>query len=131
LIIQLLAEENFDGVDVTGGALSIEDNVDFNLTFDLGTSTVDFTDSFWDSDQSWLVFDNSNSPLITDTTDIFNLGTISLDSLGNDFSVTQGALAFSQSGNDIFLNYTAIPEPSTVALFGLGLGALYFLRRKK
>ncbi|MEO0452511.1 MAG: PEP-CTERM sorting domain-containing protein [Verrucomicrobiota bacterium] len=122
---------NFDGVDVTGGALSIEDNVDFNLTFDLGTSTVDFTDSFWDSDQSWLVFDNSNSPLITDTTDIFNLGTISLDSLGNDFSVTQGALAFSQSGNDIFLNYTAIPEPSTFALFGLGLGALYFLRRKK
>jgi hypothetical protein len=117
---------SFDGVDVTGGILTISSGVTANLVFNGTGSTVDFSSSFWDSAQSWLVFDNANTP-----TGLFGSITASNDSLGAGFATTGGSFNFSTVGNDIYLNYSAaIPEPSTYAMFGMGLGALWLLRRK-
>lgn len=119
---------NFDGVDVTGGTFNLQSGVAFDIVLNLAGSTTDFNDVFWDSNQSWLVFDNTNAPTVAS---LFNLGTVSNDILGNSFSSTGGSLSFSQVGNDIYLNYTAaIPEPSTYAMILGGLGLLAILRRR-
>ncbi len=121
---------NFDGVDITGGTLTIESGVAFNVVFNSLGSTVDFTSAFWTANQNWLVFSNANLP--STVAGIFNLGTVSNDSLGQTFSSTGGSLAFSQVGNDIYLNYTAVPEPGTWALLGLaGVAWLIVHRRRR
>jgi len=121
---------NFDGVNVTGGTLTIQSGVAFNVVFNSLGSTVDFTSAFWASNQNWLVFSNANLP--STVAGIFNLGTVSNDSLGQTFTSTGGSLAFSQVGNDIYLNYTAVPEPGTWALLGLaGVAWLIVHRRRR
>jgi hypothetical protein len=117
-------------VNVTGGTLTIESGVAFNVVFNSLGSTVDFSSGFWDGSQSWLVFSNANLP--STVAGIFDLGTVTHDSLGQSFSTTGGSLAFSQVGNDIYLNYTAVPEPGTWALLGLaGVAWLIIHRRRR
>lgn len=120
---------NFDGVNVTGGTLTIESGVAFNVVFNGSGSTVDFTAGFWGSSQSWLVFSNASLP--STVAGIFDLGTVSNDSLGQSFSSTGGSLAFSQVGSDIYLNYTAVPEPGTWALLGLAGVAWMIIHRRR
>lgn len=120
----------FDGINVTGGALTIEQGVVFNLAFNGTASTVDFTNAFWDTDQQWLIFSNTNAPTIPLSGNIFTLGSISNDASGNSFSVTGGAFAFLKSGNDIYLTYSTIPEPSIWLLLGAGLTWLLICRRR-
>ncbi len=120
---------NFDGVNVTGGTLTIQSGVAFNVVFNSLGSTVDFASGFWTSNQSWLVFSNSGLP--STVAGIFDLGTVSNDSLGHSFSSTGGSLAFSQIGNDIYLNYTAVPEPGTWALLGLAGVAWLIIHRRR
>jgi len=123
------ATGGFDGINVTGGALAIEQGVVFNLTFNGTASTVDFTNAFWETDKQWLVFDNSTTPTIPLSGSIFTLGSVTNDASGNSFSVTGGAFAFLQSGNDIYLTYT-VPEPSVWLLLSAGLTWLVVCRRR-
>jgi hypothetical protein len=112
---------SFDGVDVSGGTLTLQTGVTSSLIFNGSGSTVLWTDGFWDSNQSWLVFDDANAPSILGSPSI-NVG---FDSLGNDFAVARAGSSFEWDlvGDDIYLNYV-IPEPSTYALLALAAAAL-------
>lgn len=122
---------DFDGVDVTGtGVLTIESGVSSELIFNASGSTVDFTDAFWDSNQSWLVFDLDNAPTLGASSIVFSTITTTLDSLGNDFSVTGGDLSWDQQGNDLYLSYV-IPEPSTFVLIALSILAFALFPRRR
>jgi len=57
--------------------------------------------------------------------DLFTVDTSNFD---NSFG---GAFTVDQVGNTLVLNYSAIPEPSTYALLGIGVMALWALRRKR
>ncbi len=119
----------YDGVDVTGSTLNIQTGVIADLVFNASGSAVDYTTTFWDSNRSWLVFDNANAPTFVDG-GIFGSITTSVDSLGANFSTTGGSFGFSQEGSDVYLNYV-IPEPSTFLLAGVSLLTLVVRRRRR
>ncbi len=120
---------NYDGVNVTGGVLSVDSGAFFNIVLNGSGSTVDFTDDFWGSDQSWLVFGNGSEPLLSEG--VFTLGAISQDAHGQDFAVTGGSFDFGVDGNDVYLLYT-IPEPATMAtLAGMVTVLVAFMRRRR
>jgi autotransporter-associated beta strand protein len=122
---------DFDGVDVTGGTLSIQSGVTSSLVFNAPGSAVDWTNAFWDDDRSWLVFDNANSPTVVGG--IFGTINVGIDSNSVTFTSARSSASFSwsQTGNDIYLNYAAIPEPSTWALLPSSLTALLVFRRRR
>lgn len=124
---------HFDGIDVTGGTLTINPGVTSNLVFNGAGSLVNWGDSFWNVDRQWLVFDNANAPSLGS---IFGTINVSADGASNSFaSIRAGAsFSWSQSGNDLFLNYhsiTAVPEPSSLALIGVVFASAAFVRRRK
>lgn len=96
------------GPDVNGNALNFDSAG--NYSWILASTTAGITG-----------FDAANFDINTAA----NNGT---SGFSNSFG---GVFSVSTVGNDLILNYTAVPEPSTYALFGLGLGTLWVLRRKK
>jgi autotransporter-associated beta strand protein len=117
----------FDQMLITG-ELNFAATTSVNLVFNGAGSTVDWTNSLWNSSQSWLIYD-------VDTVNNFvNLDlneTNWLDSTGAFFETVRpgGTFSFSQVSNGINLNYTVVPESST-ALLG-AFGALALLRRRR
>ncbi len=110
----------YDGINVSG-SLNIASGVTSNLVFNASGSTVDWSNSFWNSNHSWLVYDNANSPTLASGT-IFDTINISTDHLGQSFSMTGGSFTWNQVGNDVYLVYT-VPEPGIISIFAL-LGML-------
>ncbi|MEI6240868.1 MAG: autotransporter-associated beta strand repeat-containing protein, partial [Planctomycetia bacterium] len=104
------------------------------LSFAGAGSLVDWTDSFWDVNRAWTVFD-----LATGVTTGFNnlsLGGSLLDANGLALDgATRGSFGLVQSGQDVTLQFTAVavPEPSTIAmaLAGLAYGGYSIWRRRK
>jgi autotransporter-associated beta strand protein len=109
---------NFDQI-IVGGNLDFTHPTIINLSFNGAGSTVLWSDSLWDANQSWLLYDVAG---ITTNIANLNLSTINwLDSGSNLFSTAGGSFTLSQNGEDVMLNFAAVPEPST---YGLGLGAM-------
>jgi MYXO-CTERM domain-containing protein len=109
---------NFDQI-IVGGNLDFTHPTIINLSFNGAGSTVLWSDSLWDANQSWLLYDVAG---ITTNIANLNLSTINwLDSGSNLFSTAGGSFTLGQSGEDVMLNFTAVPEPST---YGIGLGAM-------
>ncbi len=109
---------NFDQVSV-GGNLDFTHPTNINLSFNGVGSTVLWSDTLWDTNQSWLLYDVAG---VTTNIANFNLSTINwLDSGSNLFSTAGGSFTLGQSGEDVMLNFSPIPEPST---YGIALGAM-------
>ena len=122
----------FDQVLVSGDLAFAGSN---GITLNFGTtadgSTVAWSDSFWSSNRSFLIYDVAGS-----TTGFSNLSLLNTsfnDATGAALAESQGNFTVSQLGSDVFLNYNAIPEPSTGSMLGLGFAGLVvtrLLRRK-
>ena len=122
----------FDQVLVSGDLAFAGGN---GITLNFGTtaagSTVAWSDSFWNSNRSFLIYDVAGS-----TTGFSNLSLLNTsfnDATGAALARSQGIFSLGQSGDSVFLNYNAIPEPSTGSMLGLGFTGLVItrlLRRK-
>lgn len=126
----------YDGIDV-GGDLTVVGSSPVNLVFDLAGSTVDWSDTFWDTDKlgtdGWLLLDVGGVAY-----DANNLSIVLLDYLDSQGQLlsevrANGAFSLQQVGSDIYLTYAAIPEPSTYGLIlgGLALVGAAVRRRRK
>lgn len=118
----------FDGVDVTGGTLQIQSGVTSDLIFNASGTELFFSDSFWDTSRTWLVFDNASSPSLSSGS-IFSTINISSDSFGNELTDIRPDAGFywNQQGNDIYLKYdpiVVVPEPAAWFLTALALGVV-------
>jgi fibronectin-binding autotransporter adhesin len=125
------AGTNFDQIGMPTGNLAFSGSTTLALSFNGAGSTVVWSDTFWDSNRAWAIYD-----LGTGTTTGFEslvLGGSLLDSLGNALLASRGEFSTSLVGQDVFLNYTvaAVPEPATLALAVVGLAGGCVLRRRR
>jgi autotransporter-associated beta strand protein len=114
---------------VVNGNLNFSGATTMNLSFKFLNSAVDWNNGFWDSNQSWVVYDVTGS-----TTNFGNLSLnqqnwLDSNSIALNSARSNAFFTLTLSGNDILLNYTAVPETS-VTLLG-GLSALLMLRRRR
>ncbi|MFM8807962.1 MAG: beta strand repeat-containing protein, partial [Chthoniobacterales bacterium] len=119
---------SYDGVNLGSGAnLTFVGTTKMSLVFNSAGSSVNWTSAFWNTNNSWLVYDLSGAGAITGATN-FSVDSINwVDSQGNLFTQSRPDASFSisVSGQDLNLIYT-IPEPSTYALLALSGIALGF-----
>lgn len=124
---------NFDQLVVSGGDISIASGVTMDLVFDNGGSVVDWTDTFWDTDHSWTIIDNTGGGLLTGqfglnaSSEWFDANGILLSAIDPDADFVLSAV-----NGDIILTYYAvpIPEPSTLVFLGLAGVSLLAVRRR-
>ncbi|MFM8790278.1 MAG: autotransporter-associated beta strand repeat-containing protein, partial [Chthoniobacterales bacterium] len=127
---------SYDGVNLGSGAsLTFAGTTKMSLVFNSAGSSVNWTSAFWNTNNSWLVYDLSGAGAITGATN-FSVDSINwVDSQGNLFTQSRPDASFSisVSGQDLNLIYT-IPEPSTYALLalsGIALGFYAYRRRRR
>jgi autotransporter-associated beta strand protein len=126
------AGSSYDQIILPTGDLTFSGSTTLALAFNSAGSSVDWANTFWDVNRSWMVYDLSGGT----TSNLSNLalGGSLLDSLGNSLSSTaRGYFTTSLAGQDVMLNFVAVPEPSTLgmAFVGLACGGLLVRRRKR
>jgi len=124
----------FDGVNVSGGLLTIDSGVTNNLVFNGAGSTVNWSNAFWESNLSWLVFSNAVEPTLLFAA-VFDSLNLSTDTNGLVLTNVRpnASFAWRKTENNLYLDYSVIPEPSTFALLGLSAAAfgVYRWRRRR
>jgi hypothetical protein len=121
---------------VVGGNLNFAGATSLILDFGgSGVGTVNWNDTFWDTTQTWTLFNVTGT---TTNFGSFGLGsspTSWFDSNGLAFSSSSrsaNTFSVSQSGNNVVVTYTVIvPEPGAIALavIGIATAARAFRRR--
>ncbi len=126
---------DYDGINVLGITnVSVTNPAFVLLTFDGPTSTVDWSDSFWDvsylGTNGWLMFDMTSGTFSGHTNFVLNVST---DSLGMSLSsvrpYSQFVLYHDPVTQDVYLNYIMIPEPNITIVAFCILILLYLSRR--
>ncbi|WP_309380695.1 beta strand repeat-containing protein [Cerasicoccus frondis] len=118
---------NYDGINMTGGDLTLLDGTVISLTFDSAGSTVDFTDAFWESAQNWLFIDDHGDLTISSGVTI----DAGADSNGLAFSPAIGTFALLGIGGDVFLTFVPVPEPGHYAALIGAVSLLICIRRRQ
>lgn len=130
---------NYDAINVTGN-LNFAGATTLALDFDFAGSTVDWSDSFWDTSKigvdGWEVFRVTGGAI--SGVNNLTLGGSLLDAVDPSLLTSnRGTFSLNQIGNSIYLNYTAydpnsevIPETST-SLLGIMSAALLLQRRRR
>jgi len=117
----------YDRITVGGSLLASSGS---GITLDFGTtaggSTVDWSNSFWDTAQTWTFLTVAGT-----TTGFSNLNQLKssfLDASGNSLATARSGASFSitQSGSDVAISY--VPEPSTGSLLLMGLASWALVR---
>ena len=112
---------SWDGVDLTtAGSLTVNPAATFKLI--LGPS-VDFSDNFWNTMQTWDVFSATSGATIGSVFQTFEV------TGGLNYSPTLGSFSMNSGGTLIWNASSVVPEP-TSALAGLLLMAGAFRRRR-
>ena len=121
----------YDQIVLTGASnLSFSGSNVLALSFAGAGSVVNWTDSFWDVNRAWTVFDLASG--VTTGFGNLSLGGSLLDASGLALDgATRGSFSLSQSGQDVMLVFTAVPEPSTLALAAVGIAGAAWLRRRR
>jgi autotransporter-associated beta strand protein len=91
----------FDGVNVTGGTFAIATGAVIDLKFG---ATVDFSNPFWDTNQTWVLVDLSGTVVGDGGTEVFTLGTTYS---GPDGVFTITRVPGADTKNDVVLVWTA------------------------
>lgn len=122
---------NYDQIVLPTGTLTFSGTTTLALSFNGAGSTVDWSDSFWNVNRAWTVYDLSGGT--TNSLSNLLLGGSLLDAQGDSLSPTErGYFTTSLDGQDVMLNFVAVPEPATwaMALAGLVCGAGMVHRRR-
>jgi len=116
---------NFDQVVMPTGDLNFAGATSLQMTFNSAGSAVDWSNSFWNVNRTWLLQDLSSG--VTSNVGNFSIATQNwVDGQGATLSSARPDATFNigVTGQDVVINYVAVPEPTTtVALIG-GIGAL-------
>lgn len=118
----------YDGVNITGGTLTIQSGAISNLKFN-SNSSVNWSDSFWNTSRRWLVFDNTGSQ--QGTAGIFTTINVSPDSTGQTLLASRGVFSWVEDTNDLYLQYTAVPEPTTLISCSVVVATMLYYRRRR
>jgi autotransporter-associated beta strand protein len=118
----------YDIVNVTGGSLSIASGALLQLEFQntgLVSSAVDWTNSFWDSTQSWMIVDFlSNTGNSTGDFTLLGSSSTWLDKYGVSLATARNndaTFQLSKVNGDVVLTYVIVPEPDTIIFAGIGI----------
>jgi hypothetical protein len=126
---------NFDQIGLPTGNLTFSGSTALNLSFNAAGSSVNWSDSFWSVDRTWLLHDLSSG--VTTGIGNFSVNTLDwADSTSTLLSTARSGASFSVglTGQDVVINYVApVPEPSTYAMAfaGLACGGYTMFRRRK